>query len=174
MALTVPGGYYSHVALHSRCFRDPSTSVITIASLSPLPGKKRWHALMPGMAYGWAKKKGEGWLISVTFIGVVLVAGLLAGTWILECLASPLMASPSHFLAPTKNHVSRRRRVDCTHLAETSLSKARKVLRGENLSQGILWPVSFLGTPISAPQASLPIIRPGNSRLESNMAVLSP
>ena len=68
--------------------------IVTIASLSSLPGEKRWHALMPGMAYRQAKKKGEGWLISVTFIGVVLVAGLLAGTWILECLASPLTASP--------------------------------------------------------------------------------
>ena len=50
----------------------------------------------------WAKKKGEGWLISVTYIGVVLIAGLLVGTWILECLASPLMASPSRFLPPCR------------------------------------------------------------------------
>ena len=103
--------------------------VVTIASLSPLPGEKRWHALMAGTAYWRAKKKkGEGWLISVTFIGVVLIAGLLAGTWILECLVSPLTASPSRFLSPSKNHVSRRRRVDCAHLVEMSLSKARKVL----------------------------------------------
>ena len=148
--------------------------IVTIASLSPLPGEKRWHALVPGAAYRWAKKKGEGWLISVTFIGVVLVAGLLAGTWILECPASPLTASPSRFLPPSKNHVSRRHRVDCAHLAETSLSKARKVLRRENLSQGILWPVPFRGAPVSAPRASLPVVRPGNSRLDSNMAVLSP
>ena len=147
--------------------------IVTIASLSPLPGEKRWHALVPGTAYRWAKK-GKGWLISVTFIGVVLVAGLLAGTWILECPASPLMASPSRFLPPSKNHVSRRHRVDCAHLAEMSLSKARKVLRLENLSQGILWPVPFWGTPVSAPRASLPIVRPGNSHLDSNMAVLSP
>ena len=103
--------------------------IVTIASLSPLPGEKRWRALMPGTAYRRAKKKpGEGWLILVTFIGVVLIAGLLAGTWILECLVSLLMASPSCFLSPLKNHVSRRRLVDCAHLAETSLSKARKVL----------------------------------------------
>ena len=148
--------------------------VLTIASISPLSGEKRWHALMPGAAYRWAKKKGEGWLISVIFIGVVLVAGLLAGTWILECLVSPLTASPSCFLPPLKNHVSRRRRVNCAHLAETSLSRAHKVLRRENLSQGILWPVLFRGAPVSAPRASLPIVRPGNSRLDSNMAVLSP
>ena len=48
------------------------------------------------------KKKGEGWLISVTSIGVVLVAGLLAGTWILECPVSPLTASPSRFLPPCR------------------------------------------------------------------------
>ena len=52
--------------------------------------------------YRWAKKKGEGWLISVTFIGVVLVAGLLAGTWILECPVSPLTASPSRFVSPCR------------------------------------------------------------------------
>ena len=83
---------------------------------------------MLGMAYRWAKK-GEGWFISVTFIGVVLVAGLLGGTWILECPASPLTASLSRFLPPSKNHVSSRHRVDCAHFVETSLSKARKVLR---------------------------------------------
>ena len=31
--------------------------VVTIASLSPLPGEKRWNALVPGVAYRWAKKK---------------------------------------------------------------------------------------------------------------------
>ena len=48
----------------------------------------------------WLKggQKNEGWLILVTFIGVVLVAGLLVGTWILECPVSPLTASPSCFL----------------------------------------------------------------------------
>ena len=57
MALIVPGGYYSRVALDSRHFWDPSTSIIAIASLSPLPGKKRWHTLVPGAAYRQAKKK---------------------------------------------------------------------------------------------------------------------
>ena len=76
--------------------------IVTIASLSPLPGEKRWHALVPGAAYRRAKKKGEGWLISVTFIGVVLIAGLLAGTCILECPASPLTASLSRFLPPCR------------------------------------------------------------------------
>ena len=79
MALIVLGGYYLHIALHSRLFWIRVPPVVTIASLSPLPGEKRWHALMPGAAYRWAKK-GEGWLILVTFIGVVLIAGLLAGT----------------------------------------------------------------------------------------------
>ena len=36
----------------------------------------------------------------VTFIGVILIAGLLAVTWVLECPASPLTASQSHFLPP--------------------------------------------------------------------------
>ena len=174
MALTVPGGYYSHVTLHSRHFWDPSTSRHNnhISISPPWQEKTARPRARRGLEVG--KKKGEGWLISVTFISVVLVAGLLAGTWILECPASPLMANLSRFLPPLKNHVSRRRRVDCAHLAETSLSKARKVLRRENLSQGILWPVPFRGAPVSAPWASLPIVRPGNSHLDSNMAMLSP
>ena len=45
---------------------------------------------------------------------------------------------------PHARHVSRSRRRDRrAHLAETSLSKARRVLRRENLSHGILWPVPF-------------------------------
>ena len=31
--------------------------VVTIASLSPSPGEKRWHALVPGAAYRWVKKR---------------------------------------------------------------------------------------------------------------------
>ena len=146
--------------------------VVTIASLSPLPSEKRWHALMPGTAYMWAKK--EGWLIPVTYISVVLVASLLAVTWVLGCPAYLLTASPSHFLPPLQDHVSRHRRVGHTHLAETSLSKAHRLLWQENLSQGILWPVPFQGAPVSTPQASSPIVRSGNSCLDSNMAVLSP
>ena len=102
MALIVPGWFYSYVALHSRRFRDPSTSHHNNRiSISP-PGEKDGTPMCQAQAYRWAKKKGEGWLISVTFISVVLVAGLLAGTWILECLASLLMASPSHFLPPRR------------------------------------------------------------------------
>ena len=46
------------------------------------------------------QKKKEGWLNPVTCIGVVLITSLLAVTWVLRCPASPLMASPSHFLPP--------------------------------------------------------------------------
>ena len=81
---------------------------------------------------------------------------------------------PIPFPAPLVESCFKHHWVDCTHLAETSLSKARKVLQRENLSQGILWPVPFWGAPVSASRASLPIVIPGNSRLDSNMAVLSP
>ena len=81
---------------------------------------------------------------------------------------------PVPFPAPLVESCFKHCRVNCAHLAETSLSKARKVLRRENLSQGILWPVPFWGAPVSAPQASLPVVSPGNSHLDSNMAVLSP
>ena len=101
VALIVPGGYCSHVALHSRRFQDPSTSRRNNRiSISPPWREKMAHPHARRGFIGGQKKKGEGWLISVTFIGVVLVAGLLAGTWILECPASPLKASPSRFLPP--------------------------------------------------------------------------
>ena len=44
----------------------------------------------------------------------------------------------------------------------------RELVTGDPMARSI-W-----GTPVSAPQASLPIVSPGNSRLDSNMAVLSP
>ena len=53
-----------------------------------------------GLQVGEKKRSKEGWLIPVTCIGVVLVASLLAVTWVLGCPASPLTASPSHFLPP--------------------------------------------------------------------------
>ena len=64
--------------------------------------RKDGTPLCQARLHRWAKKNGEGWLISVTYIGVVLVAGLLAGAWILECPASPLTASPSRFLPPCR------------------------------------------------------------------------
>ena len=92
------------------------------------------------------KKRQRGWLIPVTYIGVVLVASLLAVTWVPRCPVSLLMASASCFLPPLQDRVSRPRRVSSAHLAEMTLSKADKLLRQENLSQGILWPVPFQGT----------------------------
>ena len=106
VALIVPGGYCLQVALHSRHFRDTSTSRHNNRiSISP-PWREKMARPHARRSFIGGQKKGEGWLISVTYIGVVLVAGLLAGTWILECSASPLTASPSHFLPPLYNHVS--------------------------------------------------------------------
>ena len=103
MALIVPGGYYSQVALHSRRFRDMSTSRHNNRiSISPPWREKMARPRARCGFIGGQKKKGEGWLILVTYIGVVLIAGLSAGTWILECLASPLTASPSRFLPPCR------------------------------------------------------------------------
>ena len=42
----------------------------------------------------------EGWLILVTYISVVLVAGLLVTTWVPGCPTCLLMANPSRFLPP--------------------------------------------------------------------------
>ena len=102
MALTVPGGYCSHVTLHSRHYRNTSTSCRNNRiSISP-PWREKMARPHARRGFIGGQKKKEGWLISVTFISVVLVAGLLAGTWILECPASPLTASPSHFLTPCR------------------------------------------------------------------------
>ena len=102
VALIVPAGYCSHVALHSRHFQDPSTSRHNNRiSISPPSQEKMARPRARCSCIG-GKKKGEGWLISVIFIGVVLVAGLLVGTWILEYPASPLTASPSCFLPPCR------------------------------------------------------------------------
>ena len=38
-------------------YRVLAPPIVTIASLYPSPGEKRWHALVPGMAYRWAKKR---------------------------------------------------------------------------------------------------------------------
>ena len=92
--------------------------------------------------YRWAKKKGEEWLISVTFIGVVLVAGLLAGTWILECPASPLMASPSHFLPPCRimfQASSGRLRSSCGDVSQQGLQGPlmRELVTGDPMARSV-------------------------------------
>ena len=146
--------------------------VVTIASLSPLPQQEKMAC--PLARRGLKVGEKEGWLNPVTCIGVVLVTSFLAATRVLECPGSPLMASLSHFLPLLQDHVSSHHRIGHAHLAEMSLSKACKILQQENLSQGILWPVPFWGAPISAPRALSPVVRSGNSCLDSNMAVLSP
>ena len=142
-------------------------------SISPPPARKDGMPSCQVWLIGGQKEK-ERWLNPVTCISVVLVTSLLVVTWVLRCPASPLTASRSHFLPPLQDHVPSHCWIGHTHLAETSLSKARKVLQRENLSQGILWPVPLRGSPVTAPWASSPVVRSGNSRLDSNMAVLSP
>ena len=124
MALIILGGYCSHVTLCSWYVQSPGTFCHN--NHNP-PARKRWHALVPGVAYRWAKK--EGWLNLVTCISVVLVTSLLVVTWILRCSASPLTASQSRFLPPLQDHVSSCHQIGHAHLADTSLSKAHKVLQ---------------------------------------------
>ena len=173
MALIVQGGYCSHVALHSRHFRDPSTSRHNNRIFISLPWREKMarHRARHGFIGG--QKKGEGWLISVTFIGVVLIAGLLAGTWILECPASLLTASPSCFLPPCRIMFQASSGRLCSSCGDVSQQgpqgpPMRELVTGDPMAR------SVSGRPVSTPRASLPIISPGNSRLDSNMAVLSP
>ena len=93
----------------------------------------------------------EGWLNPSNLHWCVLITSLLVVAWVLGCPASLLTASPSHFLPPLQDHVSSHRRIGRAHLAETSLSKAHKLLWQENLSQGILWPVPLRGSPCKRP-----------------------
>ena len=91
---------------------------------------------------GGQKKKGEGWLILVTFIGVVLVAGLLVGTWILECPASPLTASPSRFLPPRRimfQASSGRLRSSCGNISQQGPQgpPTRELVTGDPMARSI-------------------------------------
>ena len=60
MALIVPGGYYSHVALHSRHFRDPSTSHCNnrISISPPRREKMARPRARCGLKVGKKKEKG--------------------------------------------------------------------------------------------------------------------
>ena len=70
-------------------------------SISPSPAGEKmawpcaWHCL------GGKKRRCE-WLIPVTCISVVLVAGLLMAVWVHGCLVPLLTASPSCFLPPCR------------------------------------------------------------------------
>ena len=142
MALTVPGGYCSHVALHSRHYRNTSTSRCNSRiSISP-PWREKMARPRARHGFIGGQKKGEGWLISVTFIGVVLVAGLLAGTWILECPASPLMASPSRFLPPCRIMLQAslgRLRSSCGDVSQQSLQgpPTRELVTGDPMARSV-------------------------------------
>ena len=148
-----------------------ASPVITIASLSPLPWQEKMahpcarHGL-GGRKRRVAQSSNLHWCSSCyKFVS----SGL--GTWVPSV---SINGQPVLFPAPLQDHVSSRRQISCAHLAEMSLSKAHKLLKQENLSQGILWPVPLQGAPVSIPRVSLPIVRSGNSRLDLNMAVLSP
>ena len=165
MALIVPSGYCSHIALHYRHFRDPSTSHCNnrISISPPWREKMACPRVRRGLIGG---QKKEGWLISVNFISVVLVAGLLAGTWILECPASLLMASPSRFLPPCRIMFQASSGRLCSSCRDVSQQgpqgpPMRELVTGDPMAR------SVSGTPVSTPRASLPVISPGNSRLDS-------
>ena len=151
MALTVPGGYYSARRSSFQAFSGSEYLPSQQSHLYlPSPARKDGTLSCQVRLIG-GQKKGEGWLISVTFIGVVLVAGLLAGTWILECLASPLTANPSRFLPPSKNHVSRRHWVNCAHLAKTFSQQGPQSPPTRELVTGDPMACSILGHPRKHP-----------------------
>ena len=172
MALIVLGGYCSRVALRSWHVWSLGTSRHNNRiSISPLPVRKDGMPSCQAQLIGGQKRRvaqssNLHWCIS----HYKFVSGGL-GTWVPSI---SINSQPVPFPAPLQDHVSSHCRIGRAHHAETSLSKARKLLWQENLSQGILWPVPLWGGPISAPWALSSIVRSGNSRLDSNMAMLSP
>ena len=101
VALIIPGGYCLRVALCSWCVQSPGTSHHNNhISISPPLVRKDGTPSCQVQLIGGEKK--EGWLNLVNCISVVLITSLLAVTWVLRCPASPLMASPSHFLPPCR------------------------------------------------------------------------
>ena len=172
MALIVPGGYCSHVTLCSWHVQSPGTSHRNnrISISPPLVRKDGMPSCQAWLIGGRKRRVAQSGNLHWCSSHYKFVSGDL-GT---QVPSISVNSQPVPFPAPLQDHVSSRRRIGHTHLAETSLSKAHKVLRQENLSQGILWPVPLWGSPVTAPWASSPVIRSGNSRLDSNMAMLSP
>ena len=172
VALIVPGGYCLHVALHSWWVQSLGTSHRNNhISISPslvrkdgTPSCQAW--LIGGQKRRVTQSDNLHWCSS----HYKFVSGGL-GT---QVPSVSVNGQPVPFPAPLQDYVSSLHQIGCTHLAEMSLSKARKLLWQENLSQGILWPVPLWGTPVSTPWALSPVVRSGNSCLDSNMAVLSP
>ena len=163
MALIIPVGYCSHVALCSWHVQSPGTSHHNNRiSISPPPARKDGMPSCQVQLIGGRKKRGVAQSSNLHRCSsrYKIVSGDL-GT---QVPSISVNGQPIPFPAPPlQDHVSSRRQIGHTHLAETSLSKARKVLQRENLSQGILWPVPLWGGPVTALSASSPIVRSGNT-----------
>ena len=100
VALIILGGYCSCVTLRFWHVQSLGTSHHNNHIFSSPPWWRKDG--MPSCQAWLIGGQKEGWLISVTYISVVLIASLLAVTWILRCPASLLMASPSNFLPPCR------------------------------------------------------------------------
>ena len=151
MALIIPGGYCSRVTLCSWHVWSPGTSHRTITSLSPLPSEKRWHALVPGVAYRWAKKRrvAQSGNLHRCSSRYKFVSGDL-GT---QVPSISVNSQPVLFPAPLplQDHVSSRHQIGHAHLAETSLSKAHKVLQVRELVKGDPMACSIMKRPHNHP-----------------------
>ena len=122
--------------------------VITITSLSPIPRQEKMAHPHARCGLGGRKRRvaQSGNLHWCSSCYKFVSSGL--GTRVPSISVN---GQPVLFPAPLQDHVSSRRRIGHAHLAEMSLSKACKLLQQENLSQGILWPVSFVGHPHKHP-----------------------
>ena len=138
--------------------------IITITSLTPLPSREKMARPLARHGLRWSKKKRVAHSSNLHKCSshCKFVSGDL-GTWLRVSVNCQPIPFPAPLVGP------------CHKVSSGRLcSSCRDVSQQENLSQGILWPVLFRGTPISTPWAPLPIISAGNSCLDLNMAVLSP
>ena len=91
------------LACHASLSHISSVRVLpVVTTASPFPGREEHGTPSCQVWLKVGKKNMCGWLIPVTCISVVLVAGLLMAAQILKCLVPPLMASSSHFLPPCR------------------------------------------------------------------------
>ena len=134
VALIILGGYCSCVTLCSWCVRSLGTSHHNNhISISPPPVRKDgMPSCQVWLIVGKRKRRVAQ---SVIYIRVVLITSFLVVAWVLGCPASPLMASPSHFLPPLQDHVSSHHRIGRLSARPASFS-------GERTCQTLMMPLT--------------------------------
>ena len=172
MALIVLGGYCSRVALHSWHVRSLGTSHCNNRiSISPPPARKDGTPSCQAQLIGGRKRRvAQSGNLHRCSSHYKFVSGGL-GT---RVPSVPINGQPVPFPAPLAGSCfkssSNRSHSSCRDISQQGpqASPVREHVTGDPMA------CSIVGHPVSTLRASLPIVRSGNSRLDSNMVVLSP